>query len=1616
MGTEVASYDLKDPAGGEPSQWSSDALIHFEAFRAAFCAWHDATAALDWIQHNDYAVVLLSTSNLLPSHFTFEESSSASSPVFSSSSSEPTVGLVLHAPCCGVSVTLSVEEQLTLVQLPRVLPFHAMPIAERDSSGAAKLAAQLTLSERRQRIVEALLARAHKDDCAWRDPVLSDCLSGEQLHEASCSLRQLLLGGPSLALTDSTLVHSFCAAVNVRAGAGPSASGSGSKGAPSRGRCLLPRGTPPSVLRRLVDDSVGVLEASQVWDEGAGGHDDGDARRARLAPLRYTGSSVNDRILHLFFTPKKRERQDTTSRDDTARAATGVTEEVVMEYMGLLMGLYGYSVTAEFAQSPTDERVIEEEESDEACRAGIEARDSGTDSTTGPSASPATTWDGPPTLVNSQESQQGNQKTRVETVRQCRTLPAADTVGLLGRRIACRYCAHAPWISVQQEDLTTITTTTTTTTTVVITKAAPLLSQRTDGVAGGTSGMRGGVSTAHSTIAEKAECEVTVESAGTAGELANRGAKRECVPGISHPECGQAPSLSHSAVASSEDRERNEEAVEELRSSETASSTAEQRDEADHAGPSRHEHDGPIRESHAASALAAEPLDDDDSDGDVGTPASFPKEPVHLSDTSANQAGPAAITTVTKAVTTTSTRKVKQSTTTITATFSCRNSDPYKPGHRACCPWHKLFLTEAIDATALATAERCMDFTWVVDSAEDKLTPEEDGCENEDATEAADDCEEETHPAVDSVANDEPNAKEDSPSIRLEVTGTAVTLACDERKAEEREEAVAGDAEVGSGEDGVVEVSHRTVLVLRFFLSEVERLITTWRLSEEWEHTRPSQYLQHPLWRTWSTSNVLHPIHTEAADGAMEQYLRTLERRLLPTVTVEGDEGQADGASCTLTASSLVEAPGSREALLTTIGAPLYQPSTFTTKKTAEAALHLAEASLKKCFGANNKATAAARRDTTSARSLLKVGLQSLLATSELSASQVVGSVGAHEHAAEEGGLRPSTVTAAVVESGGGACCSEASAADAFLSGVQQRYNNDLAALKNSPLHRFCAVLHRDALPQVLYPFLAPHYCTLHTAIADAMSSSSTRPSDEALHTTKPHPTGSVAGKEADTPFPSSVYHAMSSTDRATVAQFLQSMRQTSQEEQLELQRGKELEAQRAAAAAAAAAKAPAASPPAAASKASASVTQASPRTATPSSAAQQRQQKQHASAHVNQRSTTSAPAGGGVGSAKPPSQHQGGHPQASLPSGPLQHPRGPGQERWSNYHPPQQPLANAVLPPQLPPGSWNGGADFSASPPPVFFGFEGNVHPTAADVFNPSQPVLLQGDCGRGETVAEESSGAGGVLSGGFPFGWSPLASGSEGLGGSHNSSGRPGGGGILSFSGPGPMPLSSSPLPPPPVLFGGYNDNENVGVAQSLGYGGGRASDGRNPRSTFAVGSANMNNLSVLSSDGSSADEVRLSNWSAHSNPKHSAGGGSGGGVLPLSGAGVLVKNVGGGAYGSENKNTGNSGTNEAARPAVPPSSAPSLFQGRGGASGAVAPRRGDGDAGGRPQAQNSSSNQNLSSSSGKSASGAVLGGGAGGGGSGRSGRGRSRGGSSRRGGGGGGGGRGNYRRGGA
>lgn len=186
------------------------------------------------------------------------------------------------------------------------------------------------------------------------------------------------------------------------------------------------------------------------------------------------------------------------------------------------------------------------------------------------------------------------------------------------------------------------------------------------------------------------------------------------------------------------------------------------------------------------------------------------------------------------------------------------------PSHCSCCPWNHLFLEQVIDSDALA-AERYMDFYWMVDKDDFSSETENRG--------DADDNEEDVSPTS--------NFKTSSESLSNSFS-----------KADSRIRDSSSEA------TDVASVSHEQIVVLRFVLSEVERLITCWRLSDEAEATRPAAYQDHPLWPTWRHAAALQPIHMEPDGGVVETYLKELETKALASVAAsEHDALVDDGAA-----------------------------------------------------------------------------------------------------------------------------------------------------------------------------------------------------------------------------------------------------------------------------------------------------------------------------------------------------------------------------------------------------------------------------------------------------------------------------------------------------------------------------------------------------------------------------------------------------------------------------------------------------------------------------------------------------------------------------------------------
>ncbi|TPP53620.1 hypothetical protein CGC21_37355 [Leishmania donovani] len=1062
-----AAPSLENVAAAGATLWPTETFLHFSSFRDAYSAWHEHGDFFRWLQSSDYAVALLAASNLHPLHFTVRAPATTPTAHSPNAAETPAVHLVLCAPCCNTTVVLSEEERLALAKLARILPFHVGPsgVATPNEHSTAILA-HATQLERQHRITAGLLARAHREGCAWRDRHTT----GEQgvaTDEATVSCaRQLLLGSPSLSIMESATVRAFCAAVILRP---PDAEAATSTAA--RTRCLLPRGTPPSVVRQCMEDTLAVLDPASSGVNCAAG--------AVVPRLRYTGSNVNDRILQLFFAPKKRPRPEPSS--GAACSETGVNGEVVLQYMALLMILYGYTVAA-----TGDVQSVEAENSDGDAADLEHAECAARAGTFRPSRWGALPWKSPPTILSSADEEEGNRRVHKETSTQSEMVSFADAMMLLGWHVRCQFCAHSPAVVAVREIVTTATTTTiaTTGTAEALDTAACAFGRSTAdvsrdetqsfvdedvdlrqpqqraGASGGSSsgdGVGGGNEDVLDALAEVEAAILSANRSRHSGEVKDEAAvvAAALVNGSADQSDGAKDGDDKlEACAYSQGYGEEDAAV-----SATPSSSA-----------SRGSRDGRSEEEVRVSlglgsdiACNEEMPIEEDSEEALGEQSTHMRSGVALSPVEATtllgtaDAGAAAeafafpsTTVTTKTVTKIETR-----------------------GHHGNCPWHRLFLTDAIDATALAAPERFMDFTWVVGEDGDTLHEERVA----DRSNAAP-----TYAAT----------SEDRAQCGTHETARGVDADGEELLAPPQ------DPLQSEGESDVCEASeknsNRTLLVLRFLLPEVERLITTWRLSEEWERTRPDEYLRHPLWRTWLTSQTLHPVHTENADGMMEQYLRVLERRLMPLQSTAEETGAPEkspaaaaggkgndssvknkAAAKTMEAAKW-EALGTLEELGATIGAPLYSVNASSFNRTVESALHLATRSLHRCFAGDQAAAAAGgRANSADARALLREGLRSVLRASGPSAAQsVAGSSGAE--------LKVAFSAADNEESRGKEA---AEAARAFLKTMEARYADDVVREGSCSASRLRLALQREAIPHGLHEFTTFIYPTLQRQAGD---------------------------------------------------------------------------------------------------------------------------------------------------------------------------------------------------------------------------------------------------------------------------------------------------------------------------------------------------------------------------------------------------------------------------------------------------------------------------------------------------------------------------------------------------
>ncbi|CAG9580876.1 conserved hypothetical protein [Leishmania major strain Friedlin] len=1632
-----AAPSLENVAAAGTTPWPTEIFLRFSSFRDAYSAWHEHGDFFRWLQSSDYAVVLLAASNLRPLHFTVKKPATTSTAPSPNAAETPAVHLALCAPCCNTTVVLTEEERLALATLARILPFHVGPSGvATPNERLTAIPVHATQLERQHRVMAGLLARAHREGCAWRDR-LATGEQGSATDEATAPCaRQLLLGSPSLCIMDSATVRAFCAAVILRP---PDAEAATS--AAARTRCLLPRGTPPSVVRQCTEDTLAVLDpASSGVDCEAG---------TAVPRLRYTGSTVNDRILQLFFAPKKRPRPEASS--SAACSESGVKGEVVLQYMALLMTLYGYTVAAagdvqSVEAENADGDAVDLEQAEYAARAG----------TFRPSRWGAPPWKSPPTILSSADEEEGNRRVHKETSTQSEMVSVADAMMRLGWHVRCQFCAHSPAVVAVRETVTTTTTTTITTTrTAEALRTAACASGRStaeasrdetqsfvdekvdvrqpqhrvgasvesgsgDGVGGGNEDVLGALAEVEAALLSadrsRHSGEVKDEAAAVAAALVNASAaqsdgakedgdKREaCAHSYEYGE--EEAAVSATPFSSVGRGSRDGHSEEEVDMSRGLGSDIASNEET------------PTREdSEDASCGGEEALGEQSTHMRSGV-ARSPMEATTLLGTAGAGAAAAAFvfpstTVTTKTVAQSETRSV----TTITMTFSQRlalqKDTPKQPqqcsgisnsGHHGNCPWHRLFLTDAIDATALAAPERFMDFTWVVGEDGDSLHEER----------------------VADLSNDAPtSAATSGDRTQCGANEIAGGVGAD------GEELLAPpqDPLPSEGESDVCEASeknsNRTLLVLRFLLPEVERLITTWRLSEEWERTRPGEYLRHPLWRTWLTSQTLHPVRTESADGMMEQYLRALERQLMSSqctaeetdasekkpAAAAGDKGNGSNVKNKAAAKAMEaakwEALGTLEELGVTVGAPLYNVNATSFNRTVESALHLAARSLHRCFASDQAAAAAGgRANSGDARTLLREGLRSVLRGSGTSTAQsAAGGSGAPLKAA---------FSAADNEESRGKEAAEA--ARAFLKTMEARYADSVVREGSCNASRLRLALQREAIPHGLHEFTASIYPALQPRAGDC----STCAADPVYVVNTAF--GSTNAAPSHTP---------SDVDCSRVTQYLQGMQHTAQEEQLQLQHEKERreEAQRLAAAKVAAVSSAAAAnttPSAPGARAPATQMSASKGPAKQ----QQRQQHSHDSRDPHSsvpqspwpnqkqlRSTRQAPGPSQGTSVVPAPNLTPTSSSSAVFQGVVCHSGGPPMQQVGYDNPlwgSPQPFSHGtsgVSPPLQPTPvhhPTDGRTDNSAVPPICApfkdqRGDSGLFNPSADSSFFPAPSAVPAGnqepifrDCGIGGAPLTGSglvSDGGPLFSALHPFEWLPFPSGSSG--------------------GDDPGVLETSVYAHP-----------SAGAPPR-----GRAGGPPSRSGDSVLGSLNTSNLS--SGSGGPAEDLRLSNWSSSSISQGPATGDSGGGAVlgPIASPVRRQDSTGGGS-----RNAGGSSA-----PSVLGTSALSSFTGPKTSTSGTQPlpasrgcaaNRGRGSGGGRQNMQLSASHNQPAPR--VKAGSAVLGGGGpnahapparGGGGSGaggRSGQGRNRGGGGggqRRGGGGrvGGGGGGGFRRGG-
>ncbi|CBZ30052.1 conserved hypothetical protein [Leishmania mexicana MHOM/GT/2001/U1103] len=1458
-------------AGATP--WPTEIFLHFSSFRDAYSAWHEHDDFVRWLQSSDYAVALLAASNLRPLHFAVRERVTTPRAPSPNTAETAAVHLVLCAPCCNTTVVLSEEERLALAKLTRILPFHVGPngVATQNEHSTTTLV-HATQLERHHRIMAGLLARAHREGCAWRDRHATGEQGGAADEVTASCARQLLLGSPSLCIMESATVRAFCAAVILC----PPDAEAATK-ATARTRCLLPRGTPPSVVQQCMEETLAVLDPASSG---------GDCEAGTAVPrLRYTGSNVNDRILQLFFAPKKRPRAEASN--GAACSETGVNGEVVLQYMALLMTLYGYTVAAagdvqSVRAANSDGDAVDLEQAECAARAGAFR----------PSRWGAPPWRCPPTILSSADEEEGNRRVHKETSRQSQMVSAADAMMLLGWHVRCQFCAHSPAIVGVRETVTTTTITTTRTAEALRTAACAsgrsaadasrderrsfvdeevdLLhpQQRVGDSVESGSGDGGGGSGNEDVLSALAEVEAVLlsanrsrhsgdvkdEAAAVAAALENASADQSdgaeddddklevCASSQAYREEDATVSVTPSSSVgrgSGDGHNDGEAGVNSGLGSDIASNEETSAEEDSKVASCGDEEALSAQSTHMPGGVALSPVEATTLLGTAGagtTAAAFAFAPA---------------TVTTKMVTKSETRSV----TTITMTFSQRStlqkdsqqqqqqcSGISNGGHHGNCPWHRLFLTDAIDATALAAPERFMDFTWVVGEDGDILQEER----------AAD------------LSNAAPPSAVTS--------GVSV----------DGEELLAPHQHPlpSQGESDVCEASEtssdRTLLVLRFLLPEVERLITTWRLSEEWERTRPGEYLRHPLWRTWLSSQTLHPVRTESADGMMEQYLRTLERQLMPSQSRAEETGACERSSAVAAGgrgrgSSVAnkavaktmgtakwEALGTLEELGVTIGAPLYNVKATSFNRTVEGALQLATRSLHRCF-VNDQAAAEAggRSNSGEARTLLREGLRSLLRVSGTSTAQrVAGSSGA--------ALKVAFSSADNEESRGKEA---AAAARAFLKTMEARYADNVVREGSCNASRLRLALQREAIPHGLHEFTTSIYPTLQPRVGDCSISAAD----------PVYVVNTASGSTNAAPS-----HTPSDVDRSRVMQYLQGMHHTAQEEQLQLQHEKERreEAQRLADAKAAAviSSAAAAATPSA-TEARAPATQMS---ANKGPAKQrQRQQQSHGSRDLHSSANQSSL----PSQKKHLSTHQA--PAPSQGNSMVQAPHSTPASRSSAVF--QGAVLHSGGPPMQQIGYEN---PLWGSPQPFSHGTSGVSpplqstpvhHPTHGMVDKSAVPVICapfkgqRGDSGLFNPSADSSLFP---APNGAPVGGQEPIFRDSSLGGAALT-----GSGLVSDGGPlftALHPFGWLPFP------SGPSEGDDPGVLETSVYA--RPSSGALPRGRASgpppcsgdsvLGNLNTSNLS--SGSGGPAEDVRLSNWSSSSMSQGPATGGGGGGAV--------------------------------------------------------------------------------------------------------------------------------------